>query len=120
MRTLLLVSAVLIFTPLPAQQTPSSSVLDWYLDVPNKYLGMNRDSNLKPLTREERRRVIKTQDIANGYIQAADDDLNSEYEVALFKRRRGAPMLAIAEDGVSVQHVVFVERTASGWKDITK
>jgi hypothetical protein len=119
----LFILAFAAFVAAPAQQAtqaPEKNVLDWYLDVPNKYLQMNRDSNGKAVTGEARRTMIRTQDISNGYLAISDPDLVNHYAVALFRRRAAEPFLGITIDGVSVQRVLFVERTATGWREITK
>lgn len=72
------------------KSTAPKTVTDFYMKLPAKYLQI-----LEAIP--NRRSLIKTEDVANGYLRLESKDWEGWGEVALFKRANGRYIVAVTE-----------------------
>jgi hypothetical protein len=96
----------------------SLKLTEYLVTIPEKFLEMIDDETGQSIMGEERLRYIQVNDAENGYLKLAHRRLTSEFELALFKREKKAPLIGLIENGVSVQSLRFLV-PSEGWKDLT-
>jgi hypothetical protein len=110
---------ITIFQPAIAQLAEPKTVVDYFLAVPEKYIGYPR---------EEREVLIKGQgitlDIKNGYLAYKASDNPEEFEFALFKQTDGTYLVAINFDADpdfdSKSKLHLLTYNNGRWSEVTK
>jgi hypothetical protein len=107
---LLTLLAVFLFqSTSDAQLSPPKTVLDYYLLLPEKYFEANKEQRVKWMLDPRRGAVV---DVKNGYIYAPGDGAQTSIYVCLFRRRQGAPLVAVKSHNSDTQdytHLDFYE-----------
>jgi len=97
-----------------AKSTAPRTVTDFYLKLPAKYLQI---SDAIP----NRRSLIKTEDIANGYLRLGSNDWEGWGEVALFKRANRSYIVAVTEYSCGPEcdgTLTFLDYKNGKWKEV--
>lgn len=118
---ILFVAALLIFgaSAVAAQKKTPRTVEDFYLLLPAKYV--------QPLAAtKDRRKLIKTLDVANGYLylsgETAMNDWEGWAEIALFKKTGGDYVVGVVDGECATMcysGVEFLEYKNGKWTEIT-
>ncbi|HMW02108.1 MAG TPA: hypothetical protein PKE58_18355 [Acidobacteriota bacterium] len=94
----------------PVSGQAPKTVLDYYLQLPNRYLFSGGD-------RAARMKLIKIQDVKNGYLRL-EGDWEGFSEIALFRQPNGTPLIVVtnAECGPGcTQSTYFLEFRDGQW-----
>ena len=102
-----------------AQSVPPKTVRDYFLTVPEAYIGFSK---------EEREVLLKGPgiilDIKNGYLSYNASDNPEEFELALFKQTDGTYIVAISIDAnpdfESKSALYLLKYDKGRWNDVTK
>ena len=103
-----------------AQSKQPRTVEDFYMALPAKYI--------QPLAKsKDRRKLIKTLDVANGYLYLSGETAMPEWEgwaeMALFKKTTGAYLVGVVDGSCATMcysGVIFLEYKNGKWTDVTK
>jgi hypothetical protein len=90
------------------------TVTDFYLKLPAKYLQI-----LAAIP--NRRSLIKTEDVQNGYLKLGSNEWEGWGEVALFKRRDGSRVVALTEYDCGPEcdgNLTFLDYRNGKWKEV--
>lgn len=96
------------------------TVVDFYLLLPAKYI--------QPLAKtKERRKLVQTLDVANGYLYLSGEKAMPEWEgwaeVALFKKTNGEYVVGVVDGScatICYSGVEFLEYKNGKWSEVTK
>lgn len=88
-----------------------------FLDMPVVYVDLTRSERAERLA--PRNRWAEVVDEANGYIDIRGDAGLAGYRVALFKRSRGAPLVAMQKRVLDTQQTWFVVAEGATWRDLS-
>jgi hypothetical protein len=96
-----------------------------FLDIPAEHLTIVTSKDGKPLSRDERSKLIKLVDQKNGYLEAMgndDTDIFGGGYLALFKKKDGEWLIGWKFDsnGDGTEHIQFFTKKGSHWTDVTK
>lgn len=102
-----------------AQKKPPRTVEDFYLLLPAKYI--------QPLAAaKDRRKLIKTRDVANGYLYlsgaSAMPDWEGWAEIALFKKSNGEYVVGVVDGSCATMcysGIEFLEYQNGKWTEVT-
>jgi hypothetical protein len=92
------------------------NVLDYYLLLPNKELGLLEN------TKKSREALIQDQDVANGYLALSSDELQGVAQVALFRKKTCEAVIGLTETEqtvISSGSVKFLQYSGGQWRDVT-
>lgn len=118
---LILLSIGLCF-PISAQRTEPANVRDYFLLVPQRYIGYDRNLREQLLTGNLLGTVI---DVKNGFISYKASDNPEEFEFAIFRKADGKYLVAFSvpydpyyPEGDSA--LLFLTYDNGRWADVTK
>ncbi len=97
-----------------AKSNAPRTVTEFYLKLPAKYLQI-----LEAIP--NRRSLIKTEDVANGYLRLESKDWEGWGEVALFKRANGSYIVAVTEYSCGPEcdgNLTFLDYKNGKWKEV--
>ena len=97
----------------------AKSITDDFLSLPHDILPMINDHSGKDFTRAEKLKAIKIKDDKNGYLKIEDPNLISKYTLAQFKTKTGDTLLAITEEGMSVEKFEVYQFKGDHWLQVT-
>jgi hypothetical protein len=108
-----------------AQASEQRTVVDYFLETPERYFkALDRDSitveTRQKLLKKQPRTIAPTVDILNGYISTPTihSDLCGRYEMAIFRRSRGAHLVALNVSCTMGDRVVILDPDRD-WADVT-
>jgi hypothetical protein len=96
------------------------SLSEYLLEIPSTYLELIDDDSGKMIEGKDRQKLITIKDDLNGYIEVGGDKTAAiqEYSLALFKRERLSPLIAISNNQGKL---IFLEviNDKKTWRDVT-
>jgi hypothetical protein len=108
-----------------AQASEQRTVVDYFLEAPERYFkALDRDSvtveTRQKLLKKQPRTIAPTVDIPNGYISTPTiyPDVCGSYEMAVFRRSRGAHLVALNVSCTMGDRVVILDPDRD-WADVT-
>jgi hypothetical protein len=108
-----------------AQASEQRTVVDYFLETPERYFkALDRDSitvaTRQKLLKKQSRTIAPTVDIPNGYISTPTihSDLCGRYEMAIFRRLRGAHLVALNVSCTMGDQVMILDPDRD-WADVT-
>ena len=113
----ILLSAVFALAAHGQKGKAPQNVLDYFTALPAKYFEVET-------TAAGRRKLVKTQDLENGFLRLEANTWDGWGEVALFKNADGTKTLAVQTvgcgPGCSTDTIFFVQYKNGAWIDVTK
>ena len=103
-----------------ASSPEPTTVADFFLLVPERYLGYPLDFRQQLLRGERRGTVI---DIKNGYISWDASDNPEEFEFAIFRKSNGKYVVAFSspgDPGLYPSRFFLLSYSKGKWRDVTK
>jgi hypothetical protein len=88
-----------------------------FLELPVAYVNLTRTERAERLA--PRNPWAEVVDEANGYLDIRGDAGIAGYRVALFKRSRGAPLVAVQKRVLDTQQTWFVVADGATWRDVS-
>ena len=98
-------------------------VIDIYTSIPREHLDIVTSATRKPLTKEEKLKLIKVEDQANAYLELGGGDTDSfgGGQIALFKKKAGGFLVGLrTQFGDSTTQIKMLTTEGGVWKDVTK
>ncbi len=100
----------------PAQTAEPKTVMDYYLLLTKEELPWLE------ATKKSRKELVKVQDMANGYLELSDKDLQGVTQIALFRKKDHAALIGVSETEETVAwngSVKFWRYRDGKWSDVT-
>ena len=117
---LVLIGSAQVFSASAAPSREPKTVADFFLLVPERYVGYPLDFRRQLLRGERRGTVI---DIKNGYISWNASDNPEEFEFAIFRKSNGKYIVAFSSPGepdLYPSRFFLLSYDRGRWRDVTK
>lgn len=121
MRLKLWIFCGLLFSTIASAKT---NLEETFTNLPDSSLPITSSKTGKPLSKDEKAKLIKTVDKKNGYLEAIgnqDTDAFANAQMALFKKKDGSDLIGLtAHFGDKTNQIQFFLKEGETWKDVSK